>query len=264
MLLTTFTRTTSASCLGTGWEAIDVINRDLTDGEVEHLRKLGKLREESVTAAQAQEETPLHYVQSTQSRNHGDVPVSVDILKLDTAHAQAQPDSHVGPEGAGGIEGRYQRFSEWLNKGESIEMPEMNFDWAGRPQFINGRHRFAVLRDKGRKTIEVAVPPDQVKKFQETFGPESITAAQQVQPVQDEHDVVSAPLSPRGHLTRVLSVLTGVKEEGGYKTEGHWKAAGKFNDLIWEAMKTKVQNGKALITNAAFLNTKYLDTINKV
>ena len=84
-------------------------------------------------------------------------------------------------------------------------------------------------------------------------GPVALRCGGPAEQVQDDTDVVSNPLAPRGHLTRFLSFITGDKGAGRLRNRGHWKAGGKFNDAIQEAMRTKVQNGKSLITNAAFL-----------
>ena len=75
--------------------------------------------------------------------------------------------------------------------------------------------------------------------------------------VQDDTDVVSSPLAPRGYLTRFLSFITGKKVEGTYETQGYWSAGGDFNDAIQNALRTKVQNGKSYISNAAFFTNEY-------
>lgn len=195
-------------------EVIDAINRELTPDEVDDLQELGKLPDvpdrPPITAPMAQEPPPVQYVLSGQSRTHGDVPVTVDIAKLDAAHAKEFPGDRVGPEGKGGIGTRYQQFAKWLSQGKPVEMSEMNFDHYGRPQFINGRHRFAVLRDQGQRTIDVAVPPDQVDKFRAAFAPEPQTTpaldrpgmAPQVGPVtQFDNAIVTAPMVQAYHGT---------------------------------------------------------------
>jgi hypothetical protein len=135
---------------GGRYEAIDTINRDLTADETEHLRKLGKLPEESLTA-------PL----------------------------QERDEEHD----------------------------------AGGPR---------------------------------------------AEPVQDDTDVVSAPLAPRGRLSRFMAAILGQKEEGTYRTEGRFMAGGAFNDKIQEAMRTKVQNGKAYMMESAFLANEFNRTAKEV
>ena len=51
-----------------------------------------------------------------------------------------------------------------------MEMPIMNLDADGQPRFLRGSTRFAVVRDRGHKTIEVTVPPEQAEKFRAAFG----------------------------------------------------------------------------------------------
>jgi hypothetical protein len=98
------------------------------------------------------------------------VPMTADVAKLDEAYGKAFPGFHVGPGGEGGVRDRYNRFAQWVESGQPMEMPIVNFDKRGLPQFVRGRHRFAVLRDKGEKTVDIAVPRDQLEKFQGTFG----------------------------------------------------------------------------------------------
>lgn len=100
------------------------------------------------------------------------VPVTVDVAKLDVAHGKAFPAERVGLGGEGGDVARYQRFGRWVESRQPMEMPIMKLDENGQPQFIRGRHRFAVLRDKGQKTVDVTIPRDQAEKFLATFGPE--------------------------------------------------------------------------------------------
>jgi len=64
--------------------------------------------------------------------------------------------------------GRLERFESWLteNKGRAIEAStvylsdERNWVW-----FHDGRHRFAVLRDPGYRTIKVTVHRKQAARF---------------------------------------------------------------------------------------------------
>jgi hypothetical protein len=78
--------------------------------------------------------------------------------------------------GHGATIGRLKRFASWLseNPGKAIEASvvyltdERNWVW-----FHDGRHRFAVLRDIGYRTIKVAVRREQAAQFHEHFAPEA-------------------------------------------------------------------------------------------
>ena len=98
-------------------------------------------------------------------------------------------------------------------------------------------------------------------KGQALFG---AVAPQQTEPVQDEHDVVAAPLSPQGYLSRFLTMLSGRKEEGTYKAEGWFSAGGRFNDKIQEALRTKIHNGRALSVSAAFYENEYRKALKEI
>jgi len=51
----------------------------------------------------------------------------------------------VGDEG---VIGRRKKFREWRKKNIPIEVPEIHIDSNGTVYFINGRHRFAEMRDE--------------------------------------------------------------------------------------------------------------------
>lgn len=65
--------------------------------------------------------------------------------------------NYVGPQGEGGITGRYERFGEFQASASSIEAPTVSVDEQGRVTFGNGRHRFAYMRDNGVTQIPVAM-----------------------------------------------------------------------------------------------------------
>jgi hypothetical protein len=115
---------------------------------------------------------PISYVPSKQSEQTGQAPVSVDIAKIDAAHGKAYPEERVAPGAEGGNRVRYDRFAKWVDSGQPMEMPVMTLDADGQPRFFRGSHRFAVIRDRGHKTMEVTVPPEQAEKFRAAFGAE--------------------------------------------------------------------------------------------
>lgn len=106
----------------------------------------------------------LTFIQPERSWYAGDGVVVVDALLFDAAWAH-DDDYYVGHGGTGGKSAsvaRYRGFIRWLNETNGkkpIEMSEVSLG-AGRrngvPQFTNGRHRFAVLRDMGRETLPVS------------------------------------------------------------------------------------------------------------
>ena len=99
----------------------------------------------------------------------GDVEVMIDVDKVNTSAAKDR-NFYVGPQGSGGVKGRYERFDNWMKGGAPVEMPEVCLTDAGEISFINGRHRFAWMRDHGVKTMPVAVPADYADAVREKFG----------------------------------------------------------------------------------------------
>ncbi|HZP62571.1 MAG TPA: hypothetical protein VFB28_04075 [Terriglobales bacterium] len=102
--------------------------------------------------------------------------VSVDVAKLDLAW-QRTGEHYIALDGQGANFGRLERFASWLkeNPGKPIVASsvyltdERNWVW-----FHDGRHRFAVLRDLGYRTIKVAVRRGQAALFRKHFAPNPI------------------------------------------------------------------------------------------
>lgn len=84
---------------------------------------------------------------------------------------------YVGRGGLNGIEGRYEQFGRWLTKHfpGPIWMPEIAID-DGEVDFSDGRHRFAWLRDRGVKSLPIAINPSQMAELAPRFGTESGTS----------------------------------------------------------------------------------------
>lgn len=93
----------------------------------------------------------------------------VDVAKLD-ASWKHDNGLYVGQSGAGGINGRYARFGQWLSQGEPVETPDVSLGYNGEITFGNGRHRFAWFRDHGVKSLPVTVPDEQADEIKKRFG----------------------------------------------------------------------------------------------
>lgn len=105
--------------------------------------------------------------------------VTVDVGKFDNAWSKDK-GMYLVPGGRGdnyipvdGEENRYHRVGKELplfkSRGEGFDMPTVRLK-AGVPIFVDGRHRFAYLRDKGFKTLPVSVPKADAAKMQKVFG----------------------------------------------------------------------------------------------
>lgn len=112
------------------------------------------------------------YIKDSRDRNN--VLVNVSTSKLDKAWSQDK-GGYIGPGGAGAIDGRRERFSSFLkstNNGESkpIIASTVHLSKSGSVTFSDGRHRFSVLRDKGKRRVVVSVSRHQAKKVLQRFG----------------------------------------------------------------------------------------------
>lgn len=103
--------------------------------------------------------------------------VLVDVAKFDRSLA-GDPTSYVGPGGVGPTSkpGAYANAKAFIlrakERGTQVDMPRVHFD-ARRPGEVgigDGRHRWAVLRDEGAKTIPVTVSRGEVAAIRRKFG----------------------------------------------------------------------------------------------
>lgn len=101
--------------------------------------------------------------------------VMVDVAKLDEAF-QKDTGFAIGPGGAGAITGRREAFLAFLAKaraeGKPVEQPQVTVDPEGGVAFVDGRHRFSVLRDQGVERLPISVPRSQAARARRFFGPD--------------------------------------------------------------------------------------------
>ena len=113
--------------------------------------------------------------------------ISVDTQKLDREWskdigfylAPGSKENHIGD--------RYARFQTWLQEhpGAPIEAPFVSWKMYPTPEtggvgFLDGRHRFAVLRDMGYKTVNIVIEDKQLPYFKPLMAHK--TAAEQSMP----------------------------------------------------------------------------------
>ncbi len=111
----------------------------------------------------------VKFQQTQQARHRGDEVVHVDVDKVDKAWQQ-DAGFRVGPDGKGGIGNRYARAKDFIGSGVAVNMSEAVSDKDGKVMFIDGRHRFAVLRDAGHKVVPISVPKESAEQFKKHFG----------------------------------------------------------------------------------------------
>ncbi len=115
----------------------------------------------------------VKFVQPARAKQRENI-VWVDVGKFDQEWNKDE-GFYIGAGGVGAkISNRYERFQEFLKTGQPVEMPEVSlreFEIRGsRIGFVNGRHRFAVLRDMGLKSIPVSISKKEADEFKELFG----------------------------------------------------------------------------------------------
>jgi hypothetical protein len=109
----------------------------------------------------------ISYVKPSRAKNQA--LIIADIDKIDKLwKKQPVRGLYIGPNDPGD-RGKRQGFVEFLQTtSEPIEAPEISVtdDYVG---FTNGRHRFSVIRDMGKKQIAVCVSKSEYKKALETI-----------------------------------------------------------------------------------------------
>lgn len=103
--------------------------------------------------------------------------VAINLNKFDNTFKR-NSSYYIGKGGSGSIKGRYERFELFVLGGKeelapgvvidhkpatSIEASEVSVDKEGNVMFINGRHRYAWLRDNDISNIQVAMDNESIK-----------------------------------------------------------------------------------------------------
>lgn len=83
--------------------------------------------------------------------------VEVNVENLDNAWKALR----VEKDGNGGIGDRYKNAQSFLRNNSKINMVEVIAKPNGSIDFVDGRHRFAALRDSGVKTVKVLMRDSQ-------------------------------------------------------------------------------------------------------
>lgn len=133
--------------------------------------------------------------------------VWVDAAAVDRLHQLQDVQGHIGPNGVGGLNNRYQGVKDWLKENNHLEAPYLYLNDRGMLTFGNGRHRFAVLRDAGLTRIPVSLG-EEVPGMAEKLG---LKPAKEKQFGQWESKYT--PDQPRDYHGRWTSGSPGVVEQ---------------------------------------------------
>lgn len=110
--------------------------------------------------------------QLSRSDRPGFALVEIDVSKVDAAW-RASGEGYISQDGTGSVDGRLDRLAAWLSAhpGKAVDAPWVYLDGRERVSFADGRHRFALLRDRGYRVIKVAVRKKQAATFRKLFRP---------------------------------------------------------------------------------------------
>ena len=93
---------------------------------------------------------------------NGDKIAHINPKVFDKAFAKTQWQ-YVGEKGKGGIEGRYEKFAEWVKNADSMHASNVSVNKDGGVTFGDGRHRYAYLRDEGLQKIPMSMDNESIK-----------------------------------------------------------------------------------------------------
>lgn len=98
------------------------------------------------------------------------VTILIDPAKLDRDWSKKAIE--YIPAGGGGAEigGRREGFKEFLKTGKPVEASRVVLDDEGNPSFVNGRHRYSVVRDSGAGAVAVTVPKRDAEEMMRRYG----------------------------------------------------------------------------------------------
>lgn len=104
---------------------------------------------------------------STNSGNYS--MMEVDVETFDKSFAK-DTNFYIDSKGSNEIGNRIPKFKKFLSENSEIEAPVVGLTETGEVSFINGRHRWAVLRDAGLKKMSVTVEKSNVRRMEAKFG----------------------------------------------------------------------------------------------
>ncbi len=87
-------------------------------------------------------------------------------------------------EGKSEVKGRREGVKSFIKTGKPIQASRLTLGPKGEPSFIDGRHRFAVLRDLGAMHVAVTVPKSQAAEILKRFGRGEARFSEDAEPLE--------------------------------------------------------------------------------
>lgn len=119
---------------------------------------------------------------ASQSFVGDNVPIWIDVRKLDALLPLASNMIHVGFAGEHGIRGKYTLFDKFVRSHKRIIMPCVTIEHACKEHpdqniayIFNGRHRFAWMRDHDAQALPVAVLRSEASEVARLIGTDAET-----------------------------------------------------------------------------------------
>ncbi len=100
------------------------------------------------------------------------VRVWIDVRKLDDM-LRLRPSAYVGFAGQNGIHGKYAGVEEFVrSQKDALLMPRVGVHSPSHKvvEILDGRHRFAWMRDHGARAIPVLAPADEAREIAKPVG----------------------------------------------------------------------------------------------
>ena len=93
------------------------------------------------------------------AKSKGWVLVAIKKDSFDAAWSSSEPEGYLSKGGEGGSSkpGAYAGMQKWIEENDTIEAPEVQVNPGFDIHFINGRHRYALLKDIGANPIIVSM-----------------------------------------------------------------------------------------------------------
>ena len=117
--------------------------------------------------------------------------VNLNVTKFDTKFAE-DTELYIGEGGTGAVIGdRYERFKTFLETDKPIEAAEVIVKDDGSVSFMDGRNRYAVMRDAGMQNIPVVMDAKSLANAQK-FG----YVGEVTQPITTTPQIGEKPVTP--------------------------------------------------------------------
>jgi hypothetical protein len=137
-----------------------VTSANKKEHDEKELRKRGLLHPVKTKIKLKNKELPVT-MHPIEAKNRNEI-AHINPETFDKAFAKTDWQ-YVGKKGKGGIEGRYEKFADWVKDALSMHASNASVNKEGGIVFGDGRHRYAYLRDEGVKEIPMSMDKESIE-----------------------------------------------------------------------------------------------------